>query len=176
MNSRQIVKTGLVKRGANGVEAIVFVDGDERDGDLRWAEVKALPPPKVELGSELWLDNNERVRLPFNALPWILPARNGVLVLFKDGEYTNPDGSDIFPKPNNAAIYNADGSLRFQLKLPAGTIADRIGGVHSGGMPEKFKGMMGVVIATHPESYPEWIYAIDPTQSELIDVHQWVRW
>lgn len=176
INSRQIVKTGLVKRGANGVEAIVFVDGDERDGDLRWAEVKSFPSPKVELGSELWLDNDERVRLPFNALPWILPDRKGGLVLFSDGEYTHPDGSDIFPKPNNAAIYNADGSLRFQLKLPAGTIADRIGGVHSGGMREKFKDMMGVVIATHPEGYPEWVYAVDPNQPELIATNQWVRW
>lgn len=176
MKVKLVAKTGLVKRGANGVEAIVFVDGDERDGDLRWAEVKSLPPPKVELGSEIWLDGDERIRLPFNALPWILPDRTGVLVLFKEGEYTNSDGSDVFPKPNNAAIYNADGSLRFQLKLPAGTAADRIGGVHSGSMPEKFKDMMGVVIATHHESYPEWVYAIDPSQPELIDVRQWVRW
>jgi len=176
MNAKLVAKTGLVKRGANGTEAIVFVDGDERDGELRWAEVKSLPLPRVELGSELLLDDGERIRLPFTALPWILPDHTGVLVLFNNGEYTNPDGSDVFPKPNNAAIYNADGTLRFQLKLPAGTVADRIGGVHSGGLPERFNGMMGIVVASHHEGPPEWVYAIDPSQAELIATNQWVRW
>lgn len=176
MKIKLIEKVALRFRGANCIEAIVFVDGDPRYGDERWADVNALPTPCVVLGSEIWLEGEEKVALPFEALPSILPDRTGALVLFKEGEYTNPDGSDVFPKPNNAAIYNADGSLRFQLKLPAGKIADRIGGIHSGGMPEKFKDMMGVVIATHPESYPEWVYAVDPSQPELIETRQWVRW
>lgn len=151
-------------------------DGQDDAVSLIDATPLSLQLPTKTIAQKLLLDNKAEVLLPFLDFAWILPDRTGALVLFKEGEYTHPDGSDVFPKPNNAAIYNADGSLRFQLQLPAGAIADRIGGVHSGGMPEKFKDMMGVVIATHPESYPEWVYAVDPTQPELIDVHQWVRW
>ena len=176
MKSRMVSKTGTVKRGANGLEAIAFVDGDDRDADVRWAEVDALPSPVLALGSEIWLENNERVRLPFSALPWILPARTGVLVLFEEGDYVDADGRDVFAKPNNAAIYNADGSLRFQLKLPDGHGADRVGGVHSGSLPERFKGMMAVVVATSAKGPPEWVYAVAPDQPELIATNQWVRW
>lgn len=171
MKSSLVEKTGLMKRGANGVEAIVFVDGDSRSGDERWAEVKALPYPKTELGSEIWLENGERIRLPFNALPWILPDRTGVLVLFEPGEYTHPDGTDVFPKPNNAAIFNADGSLRFQLRFPQGDHSGRIGGVHSGHV----NGMLSVV-AGSTQGVPEWLYAVDPNNPELIPTGQWVRW
>lgn len=151
-------------------------DGPDDTVSLIDATPLSLQLPTKTIAQKLFFDNRAEVVLPFFDFAWILPDRTGVLVLFKESSYTNPDGSDIFPKPNNAAIYNADGSLRFQLKLPAGTAADRIGGVHSGSMPEKFKDMMGVVIATHQEGYPEWVYAIDPSQPELIDVRQWVRW
>lgn len=197
MKSALITKTGLRKRGANGVDAIVFVDGDARSGDERWADVKALPHPKIELGSEIWLESGEKTRLPFNALPWILPDRTGVLVLFDPGEYVKPDGTDVFPKPNNAAIYNADGGLRFQLRLPEGHYrAGRIGGIHSGGVPtddairtfvkrlgihsesipDSFEGMLGVVVAAGPDAPPEWVYLVDPNSPELIPTGQWVRW
>lgn len=172
-----VLKTGLRKRGGDGREAVVYVDGDKRSGEERWAEIKALPHPATELGTEILLENGSEIRLPFNDLPWILPDRTGVLVLFEPGKYTNSDGSDVFAEPNNAAIYNADGSLRFQLIIPdVATPGWRIGGIHSGTMPEKFNGMLGVVVATHPDAYPEWVYAVDPASPALIPVHQWVRW
>jgi hypothetical protein len=173
--TKLVLRTATVKRGNNGAEANAFVDGDPRDADVRWAEVDALPAPTVSLGSEIWLEDEERIRLPFKTLPWILPDRTGVLVWFEEGEYTNPDGTDVFPKPNNAAIYNADGSLRFQLRFPVGDCSGRIGGVHSGSMPDRFKGMMGVV-AGSAHGTPEWVYAVDPNNPELIPTEQWVRW
>ena len=175
MKRRLVSKTAWVFRGANGAEATVFTDGDERGGDDRWSEVRALPKPKVVLGTELWLEGNERIRLPFEAQASILPDRTGVLVLFEPGEYVSSDGSDVFSKPNNAAIYNSDGSLRFQLKFPEGDHSGRIGGIHSGSMPEKFKGMMGIV-AGSAQGMPEWVYAVNPDNPELIPTNQWVRW
>ncbi|TAK99771.1 MAG: hypothetical protein EPO09_00635 [Aquabacterium sp.] len=175
MSVQKILKTGLRKRGADGLEAIVFIDGDERSTDERWAEVRKLVQPKVELGCAIWLEDGTKVTLPFTALPWILPDRTGVLVLFESGEYTHQDGTDVFAPPNNAAIYNADGSLRFQLRFPAGDFSGRIGGIHSGSMPDKFEGMMGVV-AGSAQGMPEWVYAVDPNSPELISTGQWVRW
>jgi hypothetical protein len=115
MRTKFVFKTGLVKRGANGDEAIVFTDGDTRDGEIRWADVKALPSPKIGLGSEIWLESGEQIRLPFTQLLWILPDRTGVIAIFRAGQYLNPQGEDFFPAPCNAAIFNADGSLRCQV-------------------------------------------------------------
>lgn len=75
----------------------------------------ALPVPRVAVGTEFHLENGQRARLPFAELAWRTPDRTGALVIFKSGAYVNADGSDIYPAPNNAAIYNADGSLRCQV-------------------------------------------------------------
>ena len=112
-----VSKVGLVKRGSDGQVATVFTDGDKRDGESRWAAVSALPAPIVEVGTELHLEDSQTVRLPFSELAWLLPDRTGVLVIFKPGSYANADGGDIFPAPNNAAIYDADGSLRCQVRF-----------------------------------------------------------
>ena len=177
MSVKLVSKVGWVFRGANGAEAIFFMDGDKRDVDIRWSEVRALPKPKVVLRTELWLEDEGQIPLPFEAQSSILPDRTGVLVRFEPGEYLNLNGTDVFPAPNNAAIYNADGSLRFQLRIPEGFYPrGRIGGIHSGSMPDKHKEKMGVVVATHPDAYPEWVYAVDPNSPELIPTGQWVRW
>lgn len=175
MINKRVLKTGWVFRGANGAEAIVFTDGDERDVDVLWSNVRALPKPKVTLGTQLWLVDGGIIRLPFKSQASILPDRTGVLVLFESGEYTHPDGTDVFSKPNNAAIYNADGTLRFQLKFPEGDFSGRIGGIHSGHMREPFKDMMGIVAAS-AQGMPEWVYAVDPNASEMIPTGQWVKW
>ncbi|HSX93411.1 MAG TPA: hypothetical protein VLG41_10850 [Hydrogenophaga sp.] len=121
MTGQKISKTLLVKQGAGGERAQVVVDGSNEDGELRWAAVKALKPPKKEIEAALILDDGTYVSFPFCELAWILPDRTGVLVIFKPGSYTHPDGSDIFPCPNNAAIYNADGSIRCQVHFAQGS-------------------------------------------------------
>lgn len=115
MSASRISKVGLVKRGSDGTEATVFTDGDSRDGADRWAEVLALREPRVEVGVLLQLEDLHQVLLPFSELAWLLPDKTGVLAIFRSGSYTHPDGNDVFPAPNNAAIYNADGSLRCQV-------------------------------------------------------------
>lgn len=172
-----IAQTGILWRSVTGDEAEVIVDGRSCSAIEAWNEMNRLLPPLGEKEAFLLLENGARVSLPFIGLTYRIPNRTGVLAIFNEGEYIHPDGSDVFPVPNNAAIYNADGSLRFQLKLPEGHYpAGRIGGIHSGSMPERFKGMMGVVVATSLQANPEWVYAIDPNQPELIATHQWVRW
>ncbi|CDN89978.1 MULTISPECIES: hypothetical protein [Hydrogenophaga] len=123
MNGLKVSKTLLVKQGADGERAQVVIDGSNEAGELRWAAVKALKPPKKEVETALIRDDGTYVPLPFCELAWLLPDRTGVLVIFRPGSYTHPNGSDVFPRPNNAAIFNADGSLRFQ--------------VHFAGAPER---------------------------------------
>ena len=178
MNAALVSKTVWVFRGSDGVEATVRLDDAPHHEESDWAQVDALASPAINIATEMWREDGQKIRMPFKAIAKILPDQSGVLVIFDDGRYryTNPDGTDVFPAPNNAAIYNADGSLRFQLRFAPGDVVNRIAGVHSGAMPPKYKGMMGVVVASHPEAQPEWVYAIDPSQPELISTGQWVRW
>ena len=124
MNTTAIFHVMLLKEGADGRRASVITDGSREPGEKRWAAVHALKLPKREIETGLLLEDGAYVALPFCALAWIIPDRTGVLVIFKSGSYTHPDGSDVFPCPNNAAIFNADGSLRFQVRF-ASSLAGR---------------------------------------------------
>jgi len=179
MSNALVSKSVWVYRGSDGGEATVRLDDAHSQEESDWSTVDALLEPVVNVGSELWLDDGRKIRFPFSAQPKILPDQTGVVVIFDDGKrkYTHPDGTDVFPAPNNAAIYNADGSLRFQLRIPLGHIVDRIAAIHGGAIVSpKFKDMMGVLIATDKRGPPEYVYVIDPSQPELISTGQWVRW
>lgn len=117
MNGQKIARALLVKQGADGERAHVVVDGSSESGELRWAAVRALKPPKQEIETALVLDDGTYVSLPFTELAWILPDRTGVLIIFNPGSHTHPDGSDVFPYPNNVAIFNADGSIRCRVQF-----------------------------------------------------------
>ncbi|MDM7943959.1 MAG: hypothetical protein QUV35_15150 [Hydrogenophaga sp.] len=120
MNAMAISQVMLLKEGADGERASVTTDGSCEPGEKRWAAVHALKPPKREIETRLLLEDGAYVPLPFCELAWILPDRTGVLVIFNPGRYTHLDGSDVFPCPNNAAIFNADGSLRCQVRFASG--------------------------------------------------------
>lgn len=80
------------------------------------AELKR-PLRKLQVICEL--DNGGRIAMPFTEIAAILPDRTGVLVVFP--EDPQPDQSDVaFQVPDNAAIFNADGTLRFRMKNPCG--------------------------------------------------------
>ena len=132
--------------------------------------------PMKLLGFKLYLSNSKFTFLKVKHLPRILPDQTGVLVIFQS-EPKKGEGFDYYPPPNNAAIYNADGSLRGVLKIPQPNDGCWIGGLHGGeAVDPKYKGMLRLVIAPHPDAYPEWVYAVDPDQLELIPTYQCVRW
>jgi hypothetical protein len=167
---REVVGTW---KGADGEVAEVCYDGPSFDAMEAFKPLDKLLKPLTKVSMQMNLDDGTSVDLPFRTIAYMLPDRSGVIAIFEPGQYTHPDGTDVFPKPNNAAIFNADGSLRFQLMLPYG---DRIAAFHGGNMPEKFSGMVGLLMAESPRSQPEWVYAVDPNSPTLIDVRQWVRW
>ena len=158
---------------SDGAIAELIYDGDTRDAITGRAPLKHLKRPMTKVAMYLRLNDGTTTPLPFVAEVYILPDRTGVVARFEPGEYVSREGRDHFPAPNNAAIFNADGSLRFQLKARYG---DRIAAFHGGAMPKQWEGYMGVLIATHPDAPPEWVYAVDPSSPELISTGQWVRY
>lgn len=164
-----------VWRDTGGSTAEVIWDGSNLSSTEKWKCVKELDEPKKQISSYLLLEDGTRSYLPFiDGSAYLLPDRTGVVAIFEPGGYTKPDGTDHFPAPNNAAIFNADGSLRFQLRTDS--VVHRIAAVHSGSMPPRFANFMGVLIASHENSPPEWVYAIDPDNPQLIPTYQWIRW
>lgn len=116
-----IKQTLSVWQGADGQIAEIVHDGvsDDKNAIERWSEVDLLLEPRKEIKVDILLDDNTRLTLGVDAIPYIFPDRKAVLVIFGD---KSPEDLtlDYFPPPHNAAVYNADGSLRFQLQNPLG--------------------------------------------------------
>jgi len=168
-----VKQTATVWQGADGATFDVIEDGSPLSAMTLRAGLDDLVSPMQKIMSYMLLDDGSKVRLPFIEITCIIPDRTGIIAIFNPGQYLKPDGTDFFSYPNNAAIFNADGRLRFQLECDYG---HRIAAFHSGSMKPQYKGMMGVLMATHADSPPEWVYAVDPTSPKLIRTGQWVRW
>jgi hypothetical protein len=95
---------------------IIFDSVNDRDTIAEWKKTEALQEPLSKLANVLVLNDGNRVSLDTCASPRILPDRSGVLVV-SDAMHTKY-GLRHFEAPNNAAIYNADGTFRFQLISP----------------------------------------------------------
>lgn len=123
----------------------------------------------------LVLDNGMEVDIPVLESLNILPDRTGVLVVFEKNpsKFSIPNAPWFFSYPDNAAIYDSDGSLRFQLHNTYGEDG-YIGAVHSGAMPEN-PNALGVLIGAVGHD-PEWLYLVDPNNPDLIPTGKWIRY
>jgi hypothetical protein len=129
----------------------------------------------VALRQRLVLDSGAEVDIPIFGTLHILPDRTGVLVIFeKEPSRLGVSHAPwFFSFPNNAAIYNVDGSLRHQLCNPYGKNS-YIGAIHSGAMPDH-PDKLGVLIGTVGHE-PEWLYLVDPNSPQLISTGKWIRY
>ena len=123
----------------------------------------------------LVLDNDTRIFIPVKEIPHILPDRTGVLVIFeeKPSKLNCSEEACFFECPNNAAIYNADGSLRFQLQSPYG-IGSYIGAVHHTVLQD-YPDSLGVLVGSIGHQ-PEWLCSIDSNSPKLIPTGKWIRY
>ena len=111
--------------------------------------------------------------LVLDDLPHLLPNRTGVLIVFASSTPL-PHASVHFLPPHNAAVINADGSLRFQLKNPCGDEGS-FRTVVSHRFPD---GSFEVGVRACPRSYPacETVYIVDGTTDDLSkQTPRWVR-
>lgn len=160
-------------RGADGKTAEVGYEGSDRDHPRRWADVDALLEPRMQFQTAIELDDGTRVLLPTNEIAHILPDRSGVLVLFKADDA--PQGELMhYAPPNNAAIFNADGSLRFQLQNPWGKYGSFRAVLHN----RRPDGVIELGVRACPMSYPvcETVYVLDGSTPDISkQMPRWVR-
>ncbi|MDD0968586.1 MULTISPECIES: hypothetical protein [Pseudomonas] len=131
--------------------------------------------PVVDMVTFIVKEDGAEVRFLAAGIPYILPDRTGVLVVFQQepNRFKCPKAPWFFGYPNNAAIYNADGSLRFQLCNPYGE-GSYIGAMHSGAMPGH-PNSVGVLVGTVGHD-PEWLYLVDSDNPKLIPTGKWIRY
>lgn len=143
--------------------------------ELRRHSVRLKQYPAIKVENFIVCESGERVFLPVYETLHILPDRTGVLVIFDrtPSKFCSGQAPWFFGYPHNAAIYNADGSLRFQLKNPAGE-SSYIGGVHTGAIPDK-PNALGVLVGD-VEHEPEWLYMVDFDNPELKKTGKWIRY
>lgn len=161
-------------RGADGqVAEVVYEQGGELTGPSSRVSVHALKPPRVHFQTAIEHDDESRVLLPVDEIANILPDRTGVFVIF-DRNRPSPEGLLYCPPPNNAAIFNADGSLRFQLQNPYGAVGSFRAALHN----RPADGVVELGVRVCPSHYPacETVYLVDGSTPDLSkQLPRWVR-
>lgn len=115
-----IKQVGILWQDWNGNQAEWIVDGSKVDAIEAAQGLRRLGVPKGEVESFLILTDGNRVSLPFCGVAYRIPDHTGVVAIFEPGQYLNTQGADMFARPHNAAIFNADGSLRCQVHFVGG--------------------------------------------------------
>ncbi|WP_166217418.1 hypothetical protein [Pseudomonas atagonensis] len=144
---------------------------DDKKNNILYAQKHSV----VRFERYLVLEGGVELRIPVSNMPYILADRTGVLVVFDEApsKFDIPEFPWFFNYPNNAAIYNSDSSLRFQIKNAHG-VGSYIGAVQYTSMPEN-PNALGVLIGTVGHD-PEWLYLVDPDAPLLIPTGRWVRY
>ena len=174
MNKR-ILKTIGLWRGADGKEAEVDIDLGGADWYRpNWNYVDLLLEPRERYQTAIVLEGGERILLPIRETLRILPDRSGVFVVFEEEKTPRPSEYIWFSSPNNAAVFDVDGSLRFQLKNPVGSDGS-FRAVVSLSMAD---GTRGLGVRVCPKDWPvcEDVYVVDGSTDDLSSqIPRWVR-
>jgi hypothetical protein len=169
-----IKKTIGLWRGADGKEAEVDIDlGGGNWYQPDWTDVDMLLEPRTRHRTAIVLSNGERFLLPTNETPRILMDRTGVFVVF-DVHKTVSEGCISFAEPNNAAIFNADGRVRFFLKNPWG----EEGHFRAITNATSKDNSPAIGVRACPKDWPtcEWVYVINGSTDDLSkQTPQWMR-
>ena len=125
------------------------------------------------------LDNDKEILIPVSNIVEILPDRTGFVVIYdnKPNKFSEATSYPwFFEYPNNAAVYNADGSLRFQIKITNNPDSDLyIMGFAQPSIEHPDKVSVIINSTTHPEYGFHQLYAVDPCSPQLIETKQQIR-
>ena len=169
-----LVKQILVKwRVSDGRLFELIYEGEDEDLFNDHKILDPYPRPLAMVEVFLRLDDATKIVLPVDEIPHILPDRTGVLVIF-DRNRPSAEGLLYCPPPNNAAIFNADGSIRFQLQNPFGAVGSFRAALHN----RLANGVVELGVRVCPSDYPacETVYTVDGSTPDLIkQLPRWVR-
>ena len=171
---KEIYEFGFYENSTH-FECMVFPNNDLECWKSRLAQSKEYKILKIQK-KIIYEDGSEYI-LPISEIIEVLPDRSGFIVIYdeKPSRFSQKKTYPwFFERPHNAAIYNSDGSLRFQIKNPWSG-----GYIFMFAQPSmKYSKFPSVIldseIAPNPTTFFE-LYAIDPNSPELIATAQEIR-
>ena len=133
----------------------------------------------VSIEHYILLDNNKEIHIPVSDIIEVLPDRTGFVVIYKEQPRKFSEAISypwFFKYPNNAAIYNADGSLRFQIKLTDNLESSLyIESFAQESIEHPDKNSVTINSTTNP-IYPfHTLFSVDPKSPQLIETGQQIR-
>lgn len=166
-----IKKITLTWDVGNGKQIEVTYDGEGKNVYENSKILQSFSRPFKEIKKSIYLQSNEVIDFWIDGAPNILPDKSGFLVIFGG----NMD-SEFFcvPPPNNAAIFNADGSLRFLLKNPHG----EQGHFRAVTNTTAKDGSPALGVRACPKDWPvcESVYLVDGSTDDLSQqIPKWIR-
>ena len=125
------------------------------------------------------LKNGQEIFIPVSNIIELLPDRTGFIVIYKEQPNKFSEATSypwFFKYPNNAAIYNADGSLRFQIELTDNLESSLyIESFAQESIKHPDKNSVTINSTTNP-IYPFYtLFAVDPKSPQLIETGQQIR-
>jgi hypothetical protein len=156
-----------------------YIEYPELDFDTSKAKLIHSKFAEVEkIEKKIIYEDGSEFILPISEIMEVLPDRSGFMVIYgKTPSRFSKEKNDpwFFDRPNNAAIYNANGSLRCQIKNPW-----KDGYIFSFEQPSmKYPNLPSVILDydgnPHDSSFYD-LYAIDIKTGELLETRQQIRW
>ena len=125
------------------------------------------------------LDNNKEINIPVSDIIEALPDRTGFVVIYKEQPRNFSEATSypwFFKYPNNAAVYNADGSLRFQIKLTDNLESSLyIESFAQESIEHPDKNSVTINSTANPIYSFYTLFAVDPDSPQLIETGQKIR-
>lgn len=163
----------------NGVciNCMVYPDYDDECHSKLW-DLFAQKIKIVESKKKIIYQDGSEYILPVTASMQVLSDRSGFIIIYdvKPGKFSQETTYPwFFEPPHNAAVYNADGSLRFQLKSPWVTNNAYIFMFQQSS--GKYPNYPSVIIRDDRMGNASFfeLFAVDPNNPELIPTGQEIR-
>lgn len=125
------------------------------------------------------LDNNKEIHIPVSNVIELLPDRTGFVIIYKKQPNKFSEATSypwFFKYPNNAAVYNADGSLRFQIHLTDNLESSLyIESFAQESIEHPDKNSVTINSTTNPIYSFYTLFAVDPNSPQLIETGQQIR-
>ncbi|MBU5615830.1 hypothetical protein KPY62_01675 [Psychrobacter sp. TAE2020] len=125
------------------------------------------------------LADGQEISIPISNIIELLPDRTGFIVIYKEQPSKFSQATSypwFFKYPNNAAVYNADGSLRFQIKLTDNLKSSLyIESFAQESIEHPDKNSVTINSTSNPIYSFYTLFAVDPTNPQLIETSQKIR-
>ncbi len=173
-----LIKEILIKSKCNDGRSFIESSADQNKGSELYTH---LSEGHKVISSKRYikLGNSQVIFIPISNVIELLPDGTGFVVIYKEHPSKFSEATSypwFFKYPNNAAVYNADASLRFQIKLTDNLESSLyIESFAQESIEHPGKNSVTINSITNPIYSFYTLFAVDPNSPQLIETGQQIR-